>query len=64
MPGLPPTPIAAPGQASIEAALAPAEGPWIYYVLADAEGHHVFTDSAREFQQAKQECIQKDLGCG
>ncbi len=62
--GLPPTPIAAPGQASIEAALAPADGPWIYYVLADAEGHHVFTDSAREFQQAKQECIQKDLGCG
>lgn len=64
VPGVPPTPIAAPGQASLEAALAPEEGPWIYYVLADAEGHHVFTESAREFQRAKQECIEKDLGCG
>lgn len=62
--GLPPTPIAATGQASIEAALSPAEGPWIYYVLADAEGHHFFTDSAAEFQRAKQECIRLELGCG
>ena len=31
--GLPPTPIASPGRASIEAALHPADGPWIYYVL-------------------------------
>jgi UPF0755 protein len=47
--GLPPGPIASPGRASLEAALAPAEGPWIYYVVIDAEGHHAFTDSYQEF---------------
>lgn len=62
--GLPPTPIAAPGQASLEAALAPADGPWIFYVLQDEQGNHFFTDSSAEFQRAKQECIRKDLGCG
>jgi UPF0755 protein len=62
--GLPPTPIASPGRASIEAALNPAEGPWIYYVLQDEDGNHFFTDSAREFERAKAECAAKDLGCG
>jgi UPF0755 protein len=52
--GLPPTPIAAPGRASLEAALNPAEGPWIYYVLADAEGNHFFTDDYDEFLAQKQ----------
>ncbi|MEO6317549.1 MAG: endolytic transglycosylase MltG [Acidimicrobiales bacterium] len=62
--GLPPTPIAAPGRASIEAALNPADGPWIYYVLEDAEGNHFFTESDREFLAAKERCRQNDLGCG
>jgi UPF0755 protein len=62
--GLPPTPIASPGRASIEAALNPADGPWIYYVLADEEGNHFFTDSAREFERAKAECRDRGLGCG
>ncbi|HEV7763134.1 MAG TPA: endolytic transglycosylase MltG [Acidimicrobiales bacterium] len=62
--GLPPTPISSPGRASIEAALHPAEGPWIYYVLKDAEGHHTFTDSTEEFNQAKQACHDANLGCG
>jgi UPF0755 protein len=47
--GLPPTPIASPGRASLEAALAPADGPWLYYVVIDAQGHHAFTDSYQEF---------------
>jgi UPF0755 protein len=47
--GLPPGPIASPGTASLEAALVPADGPWIYYVVIDAEGHHAFTDSYQEF---------------
>jgi UPF0755 protein len=63
-PGLPPTPIASPGRASLEAALNPAEGPWIYYVLKDEQGHHTFTDSDEEFEAARQVCIEKNLGCG
>ncbi len=62
--GLPPTPIAAAGRASIAAALAPAEGDWIYYVLADEAGNHVFTESFSEFNRAKAECKRKGLGCG
>lgn len=34
-PGLPPTPIEAPGDAALEAAANPAEGPWNYYVTVD-----------------------------
>lgn len=62
--GLPPTPIASPGRASIEAALNPADGPWIYYVLQDAEGHHFFTESNSEFINAKRKCAELGLGCG
>jgi UPF0755 protein len=62
--GLPPTPIASPGRASIEAALNPADGPWIYYVLEDAQGNHFFTDSNSEFLDAKERCAQAGLGCG
>ena len=62
--GIPPTPIAAPGQASLEGALNPAEGNWIYYVLQDEQGNHFFTDSFAEFNEAKAECARLDLGCG
>ncbi len=62
--GLPPTPIASPGRASIEAALNPADGPWIYYVLEDEEGHHFFTESDAEFLAAKRRCEAAGLGCG
>ncbi len=59
--GLPPGPISAPGRASLEAALAPAEGPWLYYVLADAEGHHAFTESAEEFEELVAQAEAKGL---
>jgi UPF0755 protein len=67
--GLPPTPIAAPGRAALEAALAPADGPWIFYVRDPDEtrtppGGHFFTDSAREFAAVKAECEEAGLGCG
>jgi UPF0755 protein len=52
--GLPPTPIAAPGEAAIRAALAPDDGPWLYYVLASKDGHHAFTDDADEFLRLKE----------
>ncbi len=49
--GLPPGPISAPGRASLEAALSPAAGPWLYYVLKDGDGHHAFTADADEFDE-------------
>ncbi len=51
--GLPPTPIGAPGEESLEAAVAPADGDWLYYVLEDCEGHHAFSESYDEFLQNK-----------
>jgi UPF0755 protein len=65
--GLPPTPIAAPGRAALEAALAPEPGPWLFYVLdpeAEIEGGHFFTADYNEFLQKKDECEAAGLGCG
>jgi UPF0755 protein len=60
--GLPPGPIASPGRASIEAALAPADGTWLYYVVTDAEsGAHTFTDSYTEFVNLKNKA-KRDAG--
>ena len=59
--GLPPTPIAAPGEAAIKAALQPADGDWIYYVLATEEGEHAFTDSYDEFLRLKAQAKEKGL---
>jgi len=53
--GLPPTPIAAPGLASLEAALSPAKGNWLYYVVIDQQGHHAFTASYDEFLRLKEQ---------
>lgn len=47
-PGLPPTPISAPGRASLEAAAAPDDTPYFFYVLADLEGHHAFAETLEE----------------
>ncbi len=54
--GLPPGPINSPGEAALEAALAPADGPWLYYVTVDpTTGRTKFTDSYEEFLQFKRE---------
>ena len=55
-PGLPPGPIEAPGDDAIEAALHPADGPWLYYVTVNLRtGETKFTDSYSEFEQFRQE---------
>jgi UPF0755 protein len=46
--GLPPTPIASPGRASLEAAAAPDLTPFFFYVLSDLEGHHAFAETIEE----------------
>jgi UPF0755 protein len=61
--GLPPTPIANPGKASIQAVLNPAPNPdacptntadepcaLLYYVLGDKDGGHVFATNARDHE--------------
>ena len=49
--GLPPSPIGLPGRASLEAAINPEPGPWIYYVLADEAGNHAFSETDDQFQR-------------
>jgi UPF0755 protein len=51
--GLPPTPISNPGEAAMAGALEPATGDWLYYVLADKQGHHLFTSDYNEFLRQK-----------
>ena len=51
--GLPPTPIALPGKAAIEAALHPAPGKALYFVArGDGSGRHVFSDTLAEHNRA------------
>jgi UPF0755 protein len=49
--GLPPTPISSPGDKALAAALNPAPGDWLYYVLASKDGTQLFTSSYSEFQR-------------
>ena len=56
--GLPPTPIALPGKASIEAALHPADGDSLYFV-ADGTGGHTFSATYEEHQQAVADYLKK-----
>jgi UPF0755 protein len=59
--GLPPTPIAVPGEAALRAALEPTPGEWFYYVLTDESGRHTFTVTAEEFERAAAECRAEGL---
>ena len=59
-PGLPPTPIGGVRLASIEAAAAPAETDFFYYVLISTDGTHGFSRTLEEHNQKKAEA--KDAG--
>ncbi len=47
-PGLSPTPIAAPSEASLRATIAPTSGPWLYYNLGDDQGNYYFATTLVE----------------
>lgn len=51
--GLPVTPIASPSDAAIEAAMHPADGPWLYFVTVNlATGETVFSETYEQHQEA------------
>jgi UPF0755 protein len=51
--GLPPGPIGSPGEKTIEAALNPAEGDWLYFVAVNLEtGETVFSETKAEHDKA------------
>jgi UPF0755 protein len=47
--GLPPTPIANPGLASMQAAAHPTAGNWLYFVRKPDRQHHYFTNDYNDF---------------
>jgi UPF0755 protein len=49
--GLPPTPIASATEAALVAALHPADVPYRYYVVADANGKHAFATTLEEHER-------------
>jgi len=58
--GLPPTPIAMPGRAALQAATHPAAGDALYFVaVGDGSGRHVFTRSLAEHEAAVQAYLQR-----
>lgn len=60
--GLPPTPIALPSEASLAAAIEPAEGNWNWYVLTSNDPpSHFFTDDYDEFLDAKADAQERGV---
>lgn len=51
-PGLPPTPISGPGLASLQAAAAPEDTEFLFYVLSDTDGSHTFTTNLDDHNAA------------
>lgn len=61
-PGLPPGPIANPGEVALEAALNPAKGNWLYFVTTDLnKGITKFADNETDFLKLKAE-FEKNQG--
>lgn len=55
--GLPPTPISGVRRASLEAAAAPAETDYLFYLLTGEDGSHSFTDDFDEFLRWQREGV-------
>lgn len=56
VPGLPPTPIGAPGEPAIDAVMDPPEGNWCYFVTVNPDtGETRFTDDIDEHRENQQE---------
>jgi UPF0755 protein len=58
-PGLPPGPISQPGRASLQGALAPPAGDWLYFVTTDASGASSFTANYNQFLKDVATCQSK-----
>jgi UPF0755 protein len=54
--GLPPAPIANPGEEALRAAIAPAKTSYLYYVLCDTSGGHAFASSGAQFNSLVRRC--------
>jgi UPF0755 protein len=48
--GLPPTPISSPGPDAVAAALAPAEGSWLFFVIVNQQGDSCFSVTLEQHQ--------------
>ena len=55
--GLPPTPIASPGEESLRAALDPADTEFLFYVLCGEDGHHLFALTLAEHNRNVDACL-------
>jgi UPF0755 protein len=63
-PGLPPGPIGSPGEKTIEAALNPADGSWLYFLATDLEtGETTFSDTYAEHVRACKAAFGADTQC-
>ena len=63
-PGLPPGPIANPGDHAIEAALNPAKGPWLFFVATDPKSQVTeFAETEAQHQALVAKC-KANGGCG
>ena len=58
--GLTPTPINNPGKTALEAAMDPPDGPWLYFVAIDKQGHSAFATTLEG--QRKNEAIARRNG--